>query len=1033
MATNQAGPPSPSPVLRTDLNLGRQDSDTANSSPDPEIQLPADYEEFRDVFYSSTSNVLPSHTVHDHSISLIDNQQPPFGPMYSLTEAEQTELCHYVNTSLANGLIQPSKSPAGAPILFVKKKDDSVRLCVDYRGLNSITVKDRYPLPIINDLLDTLGKALLFTKLDLKNAYHLIRIKEGDEWKTAFRTRFGHFEYKVMPFGLCNAPATFQRMIQSLLAPYLDNFVVVYLDDILIFSPELISHKEHVRTVLRILQQNHLYASLKKCEFSVRQTAFLGFLVGEQSDRVDETKIHTVKHWPQPTSLRQVQSFVGFCNIYRRFIHKFSEIARPLTLLSRKSQHFHWSSEQQSSFDLLKEKLASAPILRSYDPTAQTILETDASGYAIAAIISQFHEQQLHPIAFYSRQLTSAESNYDTHDRELLAIIDALKVFRHYLQGPHPFQIITDHHNLLYFTKSKKLNRRQANWSSKMADFHFEILYKPGSTNKADALSRREDLKWDTFGETDPALLPLTLFKPTGAIILAAPDLQDAWLERIKEGYHEDPLTKEILRYHENPDAFEEAPNLEELQKFDFQDGLILRDRRVMISDDLDLKKEILQENHDAVLSGHPGSKKTLESIKRGYYWVRMQKEIAQYTSTCELCNRTTPSRTKPKGLLKPLPIPTRPWNSISMDFITDLPPSDGHETILVVVDRLTKMASFIPCTGTKPNGLTTARLIFSHIFRYHALPSDITSDRDSVFTSEFWQTLTELLHINTNLSTAFHPQTDGQTERVNAILEQYLRAYVNFSQDDWTTFLISAEFSYNNSWHSSIETTPFYANYGFHPNMDSKRITDLANSCAEDLIKELHQVQENMLHASQRYRKYADRFRGPTPHFEIGQKVWLNAKHVKTIRPTKKLDDKKIGPFEIIQKIGTHAYKLQLPPSMRIHPVFHSSLLELYKPPTFNETDDPAIPLPVVTEGVAPDKIAQLIVGSTGPINDRRYRIRWLGLPLEHDSWIPGTKLILRSGTRKLLQDYHQAHPDLGNQHSKFNRMSLVFKGYRL
>jgi len=212
---------------------------------------------------------------------------------------------------------------------------------------------------------------------------------------------------------------------------------------------------------------------------------------------------------------------------------------------------------------------------------------------------------------------------------------------------------------------------------------------------------------------------------------------------------------------------------------------------------------------------------------------------------------------------------------------------------------------------------------------------------------------------------------------------------------------------------------------------MDSKRITDLANSCAEDLIKELHQVQEackeNMLHASQRYRKYADRFRGPTPHFEIGQKVWLNAKHVKTIRPTKKLDDKKIGPFEIIQKIGTHAYKLQLPPSMRIHPVFLSSLLELYKPPTFNETDDPAIPLPVVTEGVAPDKIAQLIVGSTGPINDRRYRIRWLGLPLEHDSWIPGTKLILRSGTRKLLQDYHQAHPELGEPTFEVQRQDVV------
>lgn len=1022
--------PSPSPVLRTD-NLGRQDSSPVTSSLDPDIQFPSEYEEFKDVFYPSTSDVLPSHTVHDHSILLIDNQQPPFGPMYSLSEAEQVELRHYVNTNLANGLIQPSKSPAGAPILFVKKKDNSLRLCVDYRGLNSITVKDRYPLPIINDLLDSLGKAVIFTKLDLKNAYHLIRIKEGDEWKTAFRTRFGHFEYKVMPFGLCNAPATFQRMIQSLLAPYLDNFVVVYLDDILIFSADVGSHKNHVQKVLQVLQHNHLYVSLKKCEFGVRQTTFLGFLVGNQSVRVDDTKIGTVQHWPTPTTLRQVQSFVGFCNFYRRFIHKFSELARPLTLLSRKSQPFHWLADQQASFDLLKEKLTSAPILRSYDSTARTILETDASGYAIAAIISQLHEQKLHPIAFHSRQLTSAESHYDTHDRELLAIIDALKVFRHYLQGHDPFQIITDHQNLTYFTKSKKLNRRQANWSSKLADFHFEIIYKPGTTNKADALSRREDFRGDTLTEPDSALLPLSLFKPVHALILADPSIRDNWLVRIKEGYDTDPLTSEILRYSDNPDAFEDSPNLEELQKFIVQDGLILRDRRVTLADDLDLKKEILQENHDSVLSGHPGSKKTLESVKRGYYWFRMQKEIAQYTSTCEVCNRSKPSRSKPKGLLKPLPVPARPWSSISMDFITNLPSSQGHETILVVVDRLTKMASFIPCVGTKPNGLYTARLVFDNIFRHHGLPSDIVSDRDSVFTSGFWQALAELLHINTNLSTAYHPQTDGQTERVNAVLEQYLRAYVNFSQDDWIIFLTSAEFSYNNSWHSSIKTTPFYANYGFHPSMDSKRINDLVSPCAEDLIKELHHVQEdckeNMRLASQRHQMFADRFRAPTPHYETGQRVWLNARNVRTIRPTKKLDNKKIGPFEIIQKVGTHAYKLQLPPSIKIHPVFHVSLLELYRPPTFIENDDPAIPLPVVTEGVETDKVAELIADTAGPINDRRYRIRWLGLSLEHDSWVPGTDLIMRPGTRKMLQDYHLAHPELGEPTFEVQRQDVV------
>ena len=376
-----------------------------------------------------------------------------------------------------------------------------MRLCVDYRGLNKITIKNRHPLPLISETLDRLSGAKVFTKLDLKDAYHRIRIRAGNEWKTAFRTRYGHFEYTVMPFGLANAPATFQAYINRAMAGYVDVFCVVYLDDILIYSDSEEEHQKHVKRVLDRLKQFALYANLKKCEFTTRKVEFLGYIVSVDGIAMDPRRVSTIKEWPVPTSYREVQVFLGFANFYRRFIANYSRIASPLTGLlqgGKDGKHFgpfRWPPEAEAAFRQLVDAFTSAPILVHFDPSRKSRMETDASGQAVAAVFSQLQENgKWHPVAFFSRKMIPAEKSYETHDQELLAIVAAFKHWRHYCEGSsYPIEVLTDHNNLKGFMKVKILNGRQARWAVKLAAFDFTISHQAGRRNPADAPSRRPD------------------------------------------------------------------------------------------------------------------------------------------------------------------------------------------------------------------------------------------------------------------------------------------------------------------------------------------------------------------------------------------------------------------------------------------------------------------------------------------------------------------------------------------------------------
>jgi RNase H-like domain found in reverse transcriptase/Reverse transcriptase (RNA-dependent DNA polymerase)/Integrase zinc binding domain/Ty3 transposon capsid-like protein/Chromo (CHRromatin Organisation MOdifier) domain len=974
--------------------------------------VPPQYHNFLKVFSPDEANILPDHSPYDHKIPLVEGSSPPYGPIYSLSQVELNALSEYLDENLKKGFIHPSTSPAGAPILFAKKKDGSLRLCVDYRGLNKVTVKNRYPLPLIHELLDRLQGAKIFTKLDLRGAYNLVRIAAGDEWKTAFRTRYGHFEYMVMPFGLTNAPATFQALMNDTLREFLDVFVIVYLDDILVFSINETEHITHVTKVLQRLQDCRLFVKIEKSSFHQDTVDFLGYRVSASGLLMDLSKIKTIQSWPIPKDIRDIQSFLGFANFYRRFILNYAKAAQPLTNLLKKNVPFVLSSNVIEAFERLKSLFVSAPILRHFDPTKKIILETDASDFALGAVLSQvFDDKSTYPIAFYSRKLSPAEQNYPIFDKEMLAIIAALIEWRSYLEGSSsPFIIYTDHKNLEYFTTTKSLNRRQARWSEILPNYDFTIVYRPGSRNgKADALSRRQDyrpeMREDTPGTNDMILLPsnrLILNSTTESKV----NYQAALLK--------DPFYLTYSKYLEDPTLPRTLKLDKLLQYYSLVNGKLYFKEKTYIPDDKKIKYEILKYFHDSPTAGHFGQHKTYELVSRTFYWPKMKLFIDNYVLTCLECQRNKTPRHKTFGLLKPLPIPSRPWSSIGMDFIVKLPNSDGFDSILCVIDRLTKMAHFVPCNETiASSGL--ALLFLENIFKLHGLPDDIVSDRGSVFISKFWQRFLELLKIESNLSTAFHPQTDGQTERLNGILEQYIRIYCNYQQNDWCKLLPLAEFAYNNSIQASTKQTPFYANYGLHPCFSP--LVDYTSKvpAAESYLRDLHKTHEelkiNIRDAQRRYSKYYNKSVKEAPQFKVGDKVWLIRKFIKTSRECDKLDYRSLGPFEIIEVIGTLTFRLRLPETMKIHNVFHVSLLEPY-----HSDADPVrtqLPPPPIIVKQQEEYEVKEILDSRLRRNKIEYLIDWLGYGPEDRTWQTIDTL---TNCVELVEAFHIRYPNKPN-----------------
>uniref|UniRef100_A0A2N9IA55 RNA-directed DNA polymerase n=1 Tax=Fagus sylvatica TaxID=28930 RepID=A0A2N9IA55_FAGSY len=848
-------------------------------------------QEYEDVFPEETPHGLPPIRGIEHQIDFVPGATIPNRPAYRSNPEETKELQRQVSELLEKGHVRESMSPCAVPVLLVPKKDGTWRMCVDCRAINNITVKYRHPIPRLDDMLDELHGSCIFSKIDLKSGYHQIRIKEGDEWKTAFKTKYGLYEWLVMPFGLTNAPSTFMRLMNHVLRTFIGRFVVVYFDDILIYSKNLDDHVVHVKSVLDVLRKERLFANLKKCTFYTDKLVFLGFVVSAQGIQVDEEKVRAIQDWPSPTSVGNVRSFHGLASFYRRFVKDFSSLAAPLTEVIKKNVGFRWGEEQEKAFQLIKEKLTNAPLLSLPNFSKTFEIECDASGVGIGAVLMQ----EGRPIAYFSEKLSGAALNYPTYDKELYALVRALETWQHYL-WPKEFVIHTDHESLKHLKGQHKLNKRHARWVEFIETFPYVIRYKQGKENVvADALSRRYAL-------------------------LSTLDAKLLGFEHIKELYAED---------HEFCEEYRACEKIAS-GKFFRLDGFLFRENKLCVPN-CSMRELLVQESHGGGLMGHFGVAKTLAILQDHFYWPRMKRDVERICGRCVTC-RQAKSKVQPNGLYTPLPIPSEPWIDISMDFVLGLPRTKrGRDSIFVVVDRFSKMAHFIPCHKTD-DASHVADLFFREIVRLHGMPRTIVSDRDAKFLSYFWKTLWCKLGTKLLFSTTCHPQTDGQTEVVNRTLSTLLRAIIRKNIKTWEECLPHVEFAYNRAVHSATKFSPFEIVYGFNPltplDLSPLPLTEHVNLDGKkkaDFVKQIHEkARFNIERRTEQYATQANKGRRQLV-FEPGDWVWLHMRKERfPAKRRSKLLPRGDGPFQVLERINDNAYKLDLPGEYNVSATFN-------------------------------------------------------------------------------------------------------------
>nr|ABA91203.1 retrotransposon protein, putative, Ty3-gypsy subclass [Oryza sativa Japonica Group] len=792
--------------------------------------------EYPDVFPEELTSMPPDREIQ-FAIELAPGTAPIAKRPYRMAANELAEVKRQIEELESKGYVRPSSSPWGAPVLLVKKKDGSERMVIDYRALNEVTIKNKYPLPRIDDLFDQLKGARVFSKIDLRSGYRQLKIRSEDIPKTAFSTRYGLYEFTVMSFGLTNAPAFFMNLMNKIFVEYLDQFVVVFIDDILIYSKNEEEHAEHLRLIMGKLRDHQLFAKFSKCEFC---------------------KVEAVLAWNPPKNVSEIRNFLGLAGYYRIFIEGFSKLARPMTELLKKEKKFEWTAACEDGFQEMKKRLTTVPVLTLPDIRKDFEIFCDASRQGLGCVLMQ--ERKV--VAYASRQLRPHEVNYPTHDLELAAVVHALKIWRHYLIG-NRCEVYTDHKSLKYIFTQTELNMRQRRWLELIKDYDLGIHYHPGKANVvADALSRKtycnEAQIWPAQDRLCRELEKLKLTVVQSGVP-ASLTVQPTLESQIREAQKDDEGIKELIK------------RIQEKKDTDFSiddQGTVWCGPRICVPAKKELRNLILKEAHESAYSIHPGSTKMYQDIKAYFWWAGMKRDVAEYVALCDICQRVKAEHQRPAGLLQPLPIPEWKWEEIGMDFITGLP--------------------------TTPSGF--------------GCPKKIVSDRGTQFTSRFWKQLHEALGTNLNFSTAYHPQTDGQTERVNQILEDMLRACALDFEGTWDRCLPYAEFSYNNSYQASIQMSPNETMFG--------------RKCRTPLC--WNEVGEALNYADNRRRDL---------EFEKGDHVYLRVSPLRGMRRfgmSGKLAPRYIGPYLITARRGEVAYQLELPESLAdVLNVFHVSQLK--------------------------------------------------------------------------------------------------------
>ena len=914
--------------------------DISNSDLDPseEKALLSLIDSYHDVFLAGEHDLGRTDFVQ-HEI-LTEPCAPKHCHNYRQPQPLRVEAQRQVDMLLEQDVIEPSTSPWNSPVLMVPKKDGSFRFCVDFRKLNSITQCSEYPIPRVDDCVESLSGSMYFTTLDLAAGYWQVEVKPEDRSKTAFSTAQGHYQFCTMPMGLKGAPATFQRLMDLVLRGLHWSSVLVYLDDIIVFSRSFSDHLAQLEEVFQRLRSANLKLKPSKCSFAQLSVTFLGHVVSRAGVHIDPEKTNKIAEWPIPVNVTELRSFLGLAGYYRRFIETFSTIAAPLTDLTKKRVTFQWSEEHTATFNLLKRLLCSAPILAypEFSLSSPFTLKTDASDIGLGAILVQLQNGVERVVAYGSRKLNTAERNYSVPEREALAVVWGISHFRPYLYG-RKFRVLTDHQPITYLKSVKDPKGRFARWLQELSGYDYEISYKPGSTHKdADALSRYPH-------------------RPLPIAEVAAIRLQSDSTE-IQKAQREDSdisLVMKLLTSNRRP-AFRGKWRVGKLRAYrrvwhqlEIQDGLAVRriaTNQVRLLVPSKLRHSVLEHCHDKPASSHLGIDKTFHRVKEEFYWPGYAKDVDDYVSSCHVCQERNPPPRLPRAQLQPITA-SRPFEIVAMDML-ELPRStQGNKYCLVISDYFTRW----PEVFALPNqsAMTVAKVLVDGILTRHSMPEVLFSDRGGSFDNEVIKQLCRMVGMTKVRTTPYHPQSNGLVERINRTLLQMLSKAAAGNPKNWDQHLQAVVWAYRTSLQPSVGFTPFRLLYGRNPLMPGRlefslpflpRYRDARQYLSE--VEKAHrqavEIAEEFLGAAQgrQIRNYdvSDRYK-----FAVGDLVLV---HDPALRhgPAYKLVRQWTGPFKIEERLGKVNYHVRPADGGRGR-VIHYNRMKPYKQRIASSPDD--------------------------------------------------------------------------------------------
>ena len=888
---------------------------------------------YTDLIASSNAELGSTGLVKHH----IDTQghQPIRQRPYRSSRKDKGEIEKLVKEMYNAGIIQDSRSPWAAPVILVEKKGGEKRFCVDFRKLNVVTKKDSYPLPRIDDTLDSLYGMKFFTTIDLASGYWQIELDEESKEKTAFIIDNELYEFTRMPFGLCNAPATFQRLMNQALRGVIGKKALVYLDDVIIFSKSAEDHERDLQEVFYLLRKAGLRIKLKKCQFFKKSVEYLGHVISDNGIQPDPGKIEKIKNYPTPKSVDEISSFLGLAGYYRRFIPNYGSIAKPLNQKKTKEckdTPFEWTADDQAAFDKLRTALITPPILAYPDFAKEFILFTDACDYGIGAVLSQEQENGEVVIAYASRQLRKPELKYATVEKEALAVVFAIKQFRHYLSGA-PFKVVSDHCPLQWLAKQKDNNGRLGRWAVLLESFDYKIVYRPGKKHQnADCLSRLRVSAISAGPVNDTSLL-------------------------INE-QAKDALCQNIRSYLSNGILTETVKNslpiwVKEIELFFVKEGILLRrdsdsrkrrrnEEQAQIVLPYSLRRPVLRELHDDSSAGHLAFIRTFRKVSALFYWPDIRKDIKEYCDTCPTCVANTKSRVK--ALLHPHELATAPFQVIGIDFLGPIkPPSlKGNTFIMVITDYFSKWVEAI----AMPNqtALATAETLYNTIIQRHGPPKAIVTDRGTNFTSRIFKSLCDRFGIRHRLTTAYHPASNGETERFNRTLTSMLRKILKDGlHQNWEDLLGDVCFAYRSTVHESTLETPYFLVHGRDPNFKISNfleppltLTPTASDYVANLVNRLRysfqRAREENEKARKRQKEQYDK-RAVNLQYKIGDRVLLDVRVVNE-GDSRKFTSYFRGPYRVVKvfdnrtvEIADEKYVIQRVHVNRLKPLLETML----------------------------------------------------------------------------------------------------------